>query len=56
MSENYRFYERKMAQKRVSRPMNRPLRDQLDEILSVVRECEARWALEDRIDRQLGRD
>lgn len=58
MSENYRFYEQKMAQKmdetRVDRPIDRPLRDQLEEILDVVRYCEAMWALEDRMDRQLG--
>lgn len=56
MSENYKFYEQKMVEKRVSRPLDRPLHEQLEEILSVVRDCEARWALEDRIDRQLGRD
>lgn len=55
MSENYRFYIQKMAEKHVTRPLNRPLRMQLEDILEVVRECEARWALEDRIDRQLGR-
>jgi hypothetical protein len=56
VSENYKFYERKMAERRVSRPLNRPLQNQLEEILAVVRQCEATWALEDRIDRQIGRD
>ena len=54
MSENYRFYLEKMAQRRQSRQADRPLRAHLEEILGVVRECEARWALEDRIDRRLG--
>jgi len=54
MSENYRFYLQKMAQRRQGRQADRPLRAHLGEILGVVRECEARWALEDRIDRRLG--
>jgi len=54
MSENHRFYLEKMAQRRQSRQADRPLRAHLEEILGVVRECEARWALEDRIDRRLG--
>ena len=54
MSENYRFYLQKTAERRDGRQANRPLRAQFEEILSVVRECEARWALEDRIGRQLG--
>ena len=54
MSENYKFYEEKMVQKRAARPLAPRLHKQLEEILSVVRECEARWAMEDRIDRQLG--
>ena len=53
MSENYRFYLQKMAQRRQGRQADRPLRAH-EEILGVVRECEARWALEDRIDRRLG--
>jgi hypothetical protein len=55
VSENNRFYEQKMVERRDSRPLNRPLREHLEEILRVVRDCEAIWALEDRIDRQLGR-
>jgi hypothetical protein len=56
MSENYRFYEQKMDERRHGRPARRPLHHQLEELLTVVSECEARWALEDRIDRQIGRD
>lgn len=56
MSENYRLYVQKMAEIQVTRPLKHPLRQQLEEILDVVRDCEARWALGDRIDRQLGRD
>ena len=55
MSENARFYARKMQQLRVARFAYRPLSKQLEDLLDVVRDCEARWALEDRIDRQLGR-
>jgi hypothetical protein len=55
MSENYRFYIQKAEAARVSRPLYCPLRMQLEEILDAVRECEAMWALEDRIERQLGR-
>lgn len=54
MSENVRFYRRKMAEKRDGRRRNRPLSTQLREIFAVVAECEWRWALEDRIERQLG--
>lgn len=49
MSENVRFYQQKMVALRVSRRLNHPLSSQLGEILSTVAECEARWALEDRI-------
>ena len=50
MSENYRWYVQKMVELVVSREIEqRPLRNQLDEILEVVAECEARWALEDRL-------
>jgi hypothetical protein len=55
MSENVRFYPQKMAAQRAGRRLNRPLRDQLTEILGVVADCERRWALEDRIERQIGR-
>jgi len=56
MSENTRFYQQKMEAQRVSRHLDRrPLRSQLLEILAVVEECERRWALEDRIERQIDR-
>ena len=54
MSDNYRHYQAKIAQLRRAR-QSAPLRLQLIEILDVVRDCEARWALEERIDRQIGR-
>ena len=56
MSENERFYQQKMAELRAGRRQNRPLDHQLSEILDVVAECERRWALEERIERQIGRD
>lgn len=56
MSENARFYRQKMEAQRASRHLDRrPLRNQLLEILAVVEECERRWALEDRIQRQIDR-
>jgi len=55
MSENVRFYQQKMAAQRVRRYVNRPLRYQLREIFDVVVDCERRWALEDRIERQIDR-
>lgn len=51
MSENYRFYVQKSAEARTAREANRPLSHQMQELLQVVRQCEARWALEDRIGR-----
>lgn len=50
MSDNYRAYAEKMAQLRASRGQNRPLRSQVEELFAVVRQCEARWELEDRIE------
>ena len=50
MSENYRYYAAKMAQRR-ARQVNPALRDQLTELLAVVMRCEAMWALEERISR-----
>ena len=49
MSGNYRWYVQKMVELRVTREINRPLSQEMEEILQVVRECEARWALEDRL-------
>jgi hypothetical protein len=54
MSENNRLYQQKMEALRVSR-RHRPLSSQLRDILGMVAECERRWALEERIERQLGR-
>jgi hypothetical protein len=51
MSDNYQLYAHKMAELRAAREANRPLRRQMQELFDVVRECEARWALEDRIGR-----
>lgn len=41
MSENYRLYRQKMAERRTT-----SLRRQLVEILDVVWACELRWAIE----------
>jgi hypothetical protein len=49
MSENYKFYAQKMAERRAAGE-HRPLRGQLAELMRVVQRCEARWALEDRIE------
>lgn len=51
MSENCRYYREKMAAKRW-RGSER-LREQLWDLMQVVRRCEAVWALEDRIERSL---
>ena len=51
MSDNYTLYAQKMAELRAAREANRPLHHQLEALFQVVRECEARWALEDRADR-----
>ena len=51
MSENARFYQQKMAQLRSDRRPNGPLREQLNDIFRAVAQCEARWALEDRLGR-----
>gem|GEM_PF-2049852 len=50
MSDNYKFYAQKMAERRAARERG-PLRSQLVDLLRVVQRCEARWALEDRIER-----
>ena len=56
MSENARFYPQKMAAQRKSRELDHPLLDQMLELLGVVAECEARWALDVRMERRLGMD
>jgi hypothetical protein len=43
MSENYKFYQTKMALLRASRAINRPLLNQLRELFMFVAQCEARW-------------
>lgn len=53
MSENTRFYAQKIEAQRSARTTDRPLREQLEEILEAVRDCEARWALENRIEHSL---
>jgi hypothetical protein len=51
MSENYTLYVQKMADLRASREANRPLHREVEALFQLIRECEARWALEDRVDR-----
>jgi hypothetical protein len=52
MSENYRFYATKMAQRRLRLMNSSPeLQRRLEELLSVVEQCETMWALEDRIEK-----
>jgi hypothetical protein len=51
MSDNYTLYAQKMAELRAIREANRPLHRQLEALFQVIRECEARWALEDSVDR-----
>jgi hypothetical protein len=51
MSDNYTLYVQKMAELRATREANRPLHGQLEALFQVVRQCEARWAVEDRADR-----
>jgi hypothetical protein len=50
MSDNYKAYAERMAELRARRAENRPLRGQVEELFAVVRQCEARWQLEDRIE------
>ena len=50
MSENYTLYAQKMTELRAAREANRPLHHQLEALFRVVRECEARWALDERGD------
>jgi hypothetical protein len=50
MSENYRWYVQKMVELQVTREIDpQPLRHEMEAILEVVHECEAMWALEDRL-------
>ena len=50
MSDNYKFYAQKMADRQEARNRG-PLRWQLVELMRVVQRCEAMWSLEDRIER-----
>ena len=43
MSENYKFYGVKMAELRAYRATNRPLLNQLRDLLTFVAQCEAGW-------------
>lgn len=52
MSENFRFYVSKMNERRDWLRSTAPLRQQLADLFSAVAQCEATWALEDRIERQ----
>ena len=56
MSENARFYPEKMAARRKRRELDHPLLHQMLDLLGVVAECEARWALDVRMERRLGMD
>lgn len=56
MSENVRFYQQKMAEKRAACRVDHPLAHQLREILVHVAECEWWWAVEDHAKRRLDRD
>jgi len=49
MSDNYGMYVQKMAERRDARKADGSLSSQLAAMFEVVRECEAMWALEDRI-------
>ena len=47
MSDNYREYPAKMAAQRLRRMHKGPLWSQVEELYALVRECEARWMLEE---------
>lgn len=51
MSPNYRFYVEKARELRQARAQRRPLRLMLEELLDVVRRCEADWKLDDHVRR-----
>ena len=57
MSDNYRLYQKKMAEARSRRggAGSATLNEQLQEILDTVRWCERIWAIAERIDRESGR-
>jgi hypothetical protein len=51
MSDNYTLYVQKMTELRAGREANRSLHSQLEVLFQVIRVCEARWALEDQVER-----
>ena len=51
MSDNYHHYAEKVAEVRDRRTSDHPLLKEIEELFAVVTECEAMWALEDRIER-----
>ena len=53
MSDNFRFYAEKMAERRARPQISESLLRQLDEIFRLIRHCEAIWAVEERIEKQL---
>ena len=53
MSDNYRFYRQKVTEAR-ARQTAAPLCTQLQELFDTVRWCERIWAIQDRIDHELG--
>jgi hypothetical protein len=55
MSNNYRYYAEKTRRPPSSARQATSLRHQLDDLFRVVVRCERMWALEDRIERSLGR-
>ncbi len=57
MSDNYKSYAQKMAQLKAERAAApHPLREALEELLMSVKWCETIWAIEDRIEKSLGRN
>jgi len=54
MGVNYRHHADKEKNRRAAKDSNRSLPSQLDELLLVVKRCEAIWALEDRVERGFG--
>lgn len=56
MSDNYRLYTQKAREARSKLRTDGTLWAQLDELFDTVRWCERVWAIEDRIDSELGHD
>jgi hypothetical protein len=52
MSDNYRLYAEKMAERRAARASeSAPLHAQLEELYQAIRWCERIWEIEERIER-----